>query len=70
MGVGEFVVLGFQFLVGGVSFGKIDPNPPIQKQAVEETKAVFAPLRERLDAAVEKVEGMLVSFLFSASFDF
>lgn len=39
-----------------------DTNPSSQKQAIEETKAVFAPLRERLDAAVEKVEGMLVGF--------
>ena len=36
-----------------------------QKQAVEETKAVFGPLRERIAAAVEKLEGLLVSFLFS-----
>lgn len=32
-----------------------------EKQAVEETKAVFGPLRERIGAAVEKVEGMLES---------
>ncbi|KAK0515213.1 hypothetical protein JMJ35_002592 [Cladonia borealis] len=32
-----------------------------EKQAVEETKAVFGPLRERIEAAVEKVEGMLDS---------
>ena len=40
---------------------------PYQKQALEETKAVFGPLRERIDAAVEKVEGMLVR---SSSFSF
>ena len=29
---------------------------------MEETKAVFGPLRERIEAAVEKLEGMLVGF--------
>ena len=27
---------------------------------------MFGPLRERIEAAVEKVEGMLVGFLFSS----
>lgn len=31
-----------------------------QKQAVEETKAVFGPLRERIAGAVEKLERLLV----------
>ncbi len=35
-----------------------------QKRAIAETKAIFGPLRERIAAAVERVEGMLVSFLF------
>lgn len=38
-----------------------------QKQAVEETKAVFGPLRERITAAVEKLEGLLVGVLFFLS---
>lgn len=36
----------------------------LQKQAIEETKAVFGPLKEKIGAAVEKLEGLLVSFLF------
>ena len=31
-----------------------------QRRAVEETKAVFGPLRERIQGAVERLEGMLV----------
>ncbi len=38
-------------------------NKP-QNRAISETKAIFGPLRERIAAAVERVEGMLVSFLF------
>ena len=39
-----------------------------QEQAVEETKAVFGPLRERIKGAVERLEGVLVSGLvFSSS---
>ena len=34
-----------------------------QKRAVEETKAVFGALRERIAAAVEKLEGLLVGCL-------
>ena len=41
---------------------------PKQKQAVEETKAVFGPLRERIAAAVEKLEGLLVGSLSLALF--
>ncbi|KAF6228280.1 hypothetical protein HO133_008010 [Letharia lupina] len=32
-----------------------------EKRAVEETKAVFGPLRERIAGAVEKLEGVLAS---------
>ena len=39
-----------------------------QKRAVEETKAVFAPLRERIGGAVERVEGILVSGVFPWAF--
>jgi len=31
-----------------------------QKQAIAETKAIFGPLRERIHAAVETLEGRLV----------
>ena len=33
-----------------------------QKQAIQETKAVFGPLREKILGAVEGLEGVLVSF--------
>lgn len=32
-----------------------------EKRAVEETKAVFGPLRERIAGAVDKLEGLLLS---------
>lgn len=39
-----------------------------EKRAVEETKAVFGPLRERIAGAVDKLEGLLLSVGFPLSF--
>lgn len=36
-------------------------RPPSQKRAIQETKAVFEPLREKLLAAVAGLEQLLVS---------
>lgn len=44
----------------GMGVLTIHPPPPRQKRAIEETKAIFAPLTARIAEAVKRVEGMLV----------
>lgn len=65
-----FVVLGKGKVGGGVGRRRgggggnwvLTKTYGEQKRAISETKAIFAPLRERISAAVERVEGMLVRF--------
>ena len=45
---------------GGRGCTRADTSRGKQKRAVEETKAIFGPLRERIAGAVERVEGLLV----------
>lgn len=64
MGVGviAFKFFFFFFCLGGQKKrGQKDADFLGKKQAIEETKAVFAPLREKLLTAAENLEQLLVS---------